>query len=220
MVAAAPTDEERSTDHAPLPLGMIGRMHAMSYQLRPAMLEEVPALGELIALSARTLCAEDYTAEQIEGALQGAFGVDSELIRDGSYYVVERDGQLAACGGWSRRATLFGGDAQAGRSSQLLDPATQPARIRAFFVHPQHARAGLGRMLLDHCTSEARRYGFRALELMATRTGVKLYSRCGFTAGEPGEYWLSDSLSIEFVPMYKSLAKHVEDGSAVQHARS
>ena len=177
----------------------------MSYELRLARLEDTPVLSELIALSARSLCSPDYTNEQIEAALEGAFGVDSELIRDGTYFVIQRDGQPVACGGWSRHATLFGGDAHTDRNSSLLDPATQPAKIRAFFVHPAHARAGLGRMLLDRCTAEAQRQGFRALELMATLTGVKLYARCGFRAGKLDHYRSPSGVVIVFVPMHKSL---------------
>jgi GNAT superfamily N-acetyltransferase len=181
----------------------------MSYRLRLARLDERGQLEELIALSARTLCAFDYSAEQIEGALTGAFGVDTELVRDGTFFVVEHGEQLAACGGWSRRATLFGGDARADRDSTLLDPRTQPARIRAFFVHPAHARAGLGRMLLDRCTREALARGFTSLELMATLTGQRLYSKCGFEPLEPIDHPLSADLSIRFVPMRKRIGAGV-----------
>jgi GNAT superfamily N-acetyltransferase len=180
-------------------------MTSTTYHLRPARLEERETLQALIALSARTLCAADYAPEQIDAALQGAFGVDTELVRDGTYFAVEHQGQVVASGGWSRRATLFGGDTGAERDSTLLDPATQPAKIRAFFVHPAHARAGLGRMLMDHCEAQARRHGFRRLELMATLTGQRLYARCGFRPDAAIQYELRPGLSIEFVPMHKAL---------------
>ena len=173
----------------------------MTYHLRPARLDDCAALEALIALSARSLCAPDYTPEQIEGALRGAFGLDTELVRDGTYFVVDHDGRVVACGGWSRRATLFGSDARGGRDSSLLDPRTQPAKVRAFFVHPDHARKGLGRMLLDRCVTEARSHGFRQIELMATLTGQKLYAKCGFIADASEPYEVSPGVTIEFVPM-------------------
>lgn len=155
--------------------------------------------------SARGLGVPDYTPEQIEAALQGAFGVDTELIRDGTYFVIECDAKIVACGGWSRRGTLFGGDAHAERSSRLLDPRSEAARIRAFFVDPDYARHGLGRMLLDHCTAAAQADGFSSLELMATLPGQKLYSQCGFVAQGTEKYELTPSISIDFVPMRKEL---------------
>ncbi len=173
----------------------------MTYHLRPARLDDCAALEALIALSARSLCAPDYTPEQIEGALRGAFGLDTELVRDGTYFVVDHDGRVVACGGWSRRATLFGSDARGGRDSSLLDPRTQPAKVRAFFVHPDHARKGLGRILLDRCVTEARSHRFRQVDLMATLTGQKLYAKCGFIADASEQYEVSPGVTIEFVPM-------------------
>ena len=128
--------------------------------LRPATLADVPALERLIAASARELCRDDYTAAQIDAAIGTAWGVDRELIRDETYFVVEADGAIVACGGWSKRRTLFGGDAQPGRQSEVLDPACDAARIRAFFVHPEWARRGLGVALLERCEAEARARGF------------------------------------------------------------
>jgi GNAT superfamily N-acetyltransferase len=135
--------------------------------------------------------------------------VDTQLIEDGTYFVVEHDARVVACGGWSRRATLFGGDTGVERDASLLDPRTQPAKVRAFFVHPDHARAGLGRMIMDRCEAEARQAGFRTLELMATLTGRKLYSKCGFLPRGPVDYPLGPGLSITFVPMTKSLEGQV-----------
>jgi GNAT superfamily N-acetyltransferase len=152
----------------------------VSYLLRKATLADVPQLAELIAASARGLSADDYSAAQVEAALDGAFGVDTELIHDGSYFVAGAAQELVGCGGWSRRSTLFGGDKQPGRRSALLDPARDAARIRAFFVRPAWARQGIGRALLERCEQEARAHGFRAIELMATLPGERLYDRFGY----------------------------------------
>jgi GNAT superfamily N-acetyltransferase len=168
-------------------------------------MDECEELAGLIARSARVLCADDYTPRQIDAALEGVFGVDTELVRDGTYFVVEDEGRIVACGGWSRRGTLFGGDAHATRDSRLLDPESEPAKVRAFFVDPAHARGGLGRMLLAACERAAREHGFRSLELMATLTGQKLYAKCGFVPGEPTRYEMRPELSLEVVPMRKEL---------------
>ena len=180
-------------------------MSRMSYQLRKATLHDLPILEKLIALSARTLGVQDYTAEQIEAALRGAFGVDTELILDGTYLVAECEGEIVGCGGWSRRRTLFGGDKSATRDSGLLDPRTEAAKIRAFFIHPEHARRGIGRALLERCEAEALAHGFSRCELMATLPGVRLYAASGYRAGDPIQYELRPGLTIEFVPMNKSI---------------
>ena len=151
--------------------------------LRKATLADVPALNALIARSARGLSAADYRTAQIEGALRGAFGVDTQLLADGTYFVVEDAGQLVGCGGWSFRATLFGGDGRAGRDASTLDPKTQAAKIRAFFVDPGSARRGIGSLLLDRCEREARAHGYARVELMATLPGVKLYAARGYLGG-------------------------------------
>jgi GNAT superfamily N-acetyltransferase len=174
--------------------------------LRVATLADAPALEPLIAASARALCRTDYSEAQIEAALRGAFGVDSELIRDGTYLAAEAAREIVACGGWSRRATLFGGDAQAGRRPELLDPARDAARIRAFFVRPDFARRGLGRAILERCEAEARAHGFRAAELMATLTGWRLYRALGYRGDARQEFTLPGGVAIEFVPMRKELA--------------
>jgi GNAT superfamily N-acetyltransferase len=172
--------------------------------LRRATLDDIPALDSLIARSIRTLGVGDYTDAQIERALAGAFGVDTQLIRDGTYFAVEADGQLAACGGWSKRRTLFGSDARSGRDVQELDPRADAAKIRAFFVLPDYARRGIGRMLLDQCETAARAEGFTRFELMATLPGVRLYAACGYVASDSIQHPLGDGLTIEFVPMSKA----------------
>ena len=176
----------------------------MSYRLRKAALADQPVLNELIARSIRELGAGDYSREQIDAALRGAFGVDTALIRDGTYFVAVTETEtVVACGGWSRRRTLFGSDARTDRDENLLDPRADAARIRAFFVDPAHARRGLGRALLERCEAEAMQAGFRVLELMATLPGVRLYEKFGYQAGKDVTYPLPDGLTIRFVPMTK-----------------
>jgi GNAT superfamily N-acetyltransferase len=176
----------------------------MPYLLRQATHQDRPALQELIERSARGLGANDYRPEQIEGALRGAFGVDTQLIDDGTYFVVVCDEQLVGCGGWSRRRTLFGGDAHTHRDAQELDPHADAAKIRAFFVDPGHARRGIGTMLLERCESEARAHGFTRFELMGTLPGVRLYEASGYVGTERVHYPVAPGVTIEFVPMRKS----------------
>jgi GNAT superfamily N-acetyltransferase len=177
----------------------------MTLDLRKAVFVDIPALNALIARSARALSTEDYRAAQVEGALRGAFGVDTQLLADETYFVVEDGGQIVGCGGWSFRSTLFGGDARDGRDSSTLDPATQPAKIRAFFVDPDHARRGIGSLLLEHCEREALRRGFTRVELMATLPGVKLYAARGYVGSAQVEFDVGAGEIIEFIPMSKSL---------------
>lgn len=176
-----------------------------AFSLRKATLADRPALETLIADSARGLSRGDYTDAQVEAALTGAFGVDSELIRDGTYFVAESDGRIVGCGGWSRRRTLFGGDAQPGRRSDPLDPAREAARVRAFFVRPENARSGIGRAILDRCETEAREHGFRSAELLATLPGERFYRALGYSGSERVSYRLTDEATIDFVPMRRDL---------------
>jgi GNAT superfamily N-acetyltransferase len=172
-------------------------------RIRKATLADVPSIRSLIATSARTLGAGDYTARQIEAALLGVWGVDTELIRDRTYFVGDVEDELVLCGGWSRRATLFGGDAYDQRESRLLDPQRDAARIRAFFVHPNWARLGLGSRLLALCEGEARAAGFLVTELVATLPGQRLYARHGYVATGRRSDALPGGLNIESVPMRK-----------------
>lgn len=183
----------------------------IDYYLRLATPADEPALRELVARSIRALGARDYTPEQIDAALTGAFGIDSALIRDGTYFVVVTEpGEIVGCGGWSRRRTLFGGDARADRDDAWLDPRFDPAKIRAFFIARGHARRGLGRMLLARSEAEAARAGFRAFELMATLPGKRLYEQCGYVAGSPIQHPLPGGLHIAFVPMQKQAAGTID----------
>lgn len=176
-----------------------------SISLREATFADVPDLQILIARSARGLSAADYRPAQVEGALRGAFGVDSQLLSDRTYFVAQEDQRIVGCGGWSFRSTLFGGDARLGRDSSQLDPRTQAAKIRAFFVDPTRARRGIGSLLLERCEREARAQGFSHVELMATLPGVKLYAARGYVAAQAVHYEVGLGESIEFIPMRKAL---------------
>ena len=179
----------------------------MDYALRKAKLQDRHDLEALIVRSARQLGAQDYTAEQTEGALRGAFGVDTQLIEDGTYFVVESEGRIVGCGGWSRRRTLFGGDRHTERSVAELDPRTEAGKIRAFFVDPEHARKGIGTAILRQCETDARSFGFSRLELMSTLPGARLYKQHGYLPGAPINYELAPGLTIEFIPMSKTLCR-------------
>jgi len=173
--------------------------------IRKANIEEREAIQQLIAESARLLSREHYSDAQIEAAIITVFGVDTDLIDDGTYFVAEIERQLAGCGGWSKRKTLFGGDQYMSRDAGYLDPQSEPARIRAFFIHPDHARKGIARAILSRCEDEARAQGFRALELMATLPGIEFYKSCGFV--ETGDFALdlTDTVKLELVPMRKQI---------------
>ena len=175
-------------------------------EIRRAALTEIPALNALILTSATELSRGYYTPAQIQSLITHVFGVDTQLLTDGTYYVIERTGRLAACGGWSGRRTLFGGDQAKGSSDPVLDPATEPARIRAFFVHPAHARQGLGRKLLLHCEAAAREAGFHRVELMATLPGEPLYRALGYHPLESVIHALPDGQQVDFVRMGRVLA--------------
>jgi N-acetylglutamate synthase-like GNAT family acetyltransferase len=173
--------------------------------IRKATLADVDAIEALIATSARALGITDYTPEQIEAALLGAWGVDTEIIRDGTYFVGVEQDELILCGGWSRRATSFGGDAYAKRESRLLDPERESARIRAFFVHPRVARRGLASQLLALCEREAKAAGFGGVELVSTLPGEPFYTKHGYVPTGRTSYPLPGGRSIDFVPMHRAL---------------
>jgi|ERR1044071_3429334 GNAT superfamily N-acetyltransferase len=177
----------------------------MDYMIRKATLDDREAIEHLIVESARNLSLDDYSEQQIEAAILTVFGVDTDLIVDGTYFVAESYGTLIGCGGWSKRKTLFGGDRFASRDSSELDPKTEAAKIRAFFVHPECARKGIGKAILATCETEARACGFRSIELMATLPGIRLYRACGYEGDERVEYEIGDGVRIEFVPMRKEL---------------
>lgn len=177
----------------------------MDYIIRKARLEDRAAIEQLIEASARGLSREDYSDRQIEAAIATVFGVDTSLILDGTYFVAHHEGELLGCGGWSKRRTLFGGDQFTARDSSELDPDTEPAKIRALFIHPTWARKGIARAILSRCESEAKACGFRSLELMATLPGVKLYQASGYKGTERVEYEMRDGVKLKLVPMRKEL---------------
>jgi len=174
-------------------------------ELRSARADDIPAMETLIARSGVELSAGFYSAEQAQAITRHVFGVDTQLVADQTYFLIEDQGMLVACGGWSKRATLFGADRTKQGADPLLDPATQPARIRAFFVHPDAARRGLGRMLLNHCSEAAAAGGFGRLELAATLPGVPLYRACGFSDIEAFEIELPGPVKVGLVRMGKQI---------------
>lgn len=173
--------------------------------LRTATAADVPALRTLIDASARALSVGYYSAAQIEAAVRHVFGVDSQLIRDATYFVIEHEGQLIAAGGWSARRTLYGGDQAKSADDPPLDPATDAARIRAFFVHPDWTRRGLARRLYTECARAAWLAGFRRFELVSTRPGEPLYTALGFTPVERVTQSLPGDVTIEFTHMARPI---------------
>lgn len=175
-------------------------------RVRRAAMADVPELRQVIERSVRGLQAREYSPQQIERALQSVYGVDTRLIADGTYFAAEADtGAIAGCGGWSRRRTLFGGDQYQGREDELLDPAQEAAKIRAFFVLPEWARQGVGSMILEACEAAAKAAGFRKLEMGATLSGVPFYEAKGYVALENVAVPLGDGVSLPIVRMGKSL---------------
>lgn len=211
----------------------------MPFHLRQATPQDIPHLRELIESSVRHLQAHDYTPTQIEGALQSVYGVDTQLIADGTYFAVVREEEVRkeearegvrkeadpaapsprvtsheslitapariACGGWSKRKTLYGGDQYAQREDSLLDPARDAAKIRAFFVHPQYARRGIGTLILAACENAARAAGFTRLEMGATLSGVAFYRAKGYAALENLQVPLSNGEMLPIVRMAKEI---------------
>jgi GNAT superfamily N-acetyltransferase len=182
------------------------------FHLRAAVADDIPVLRRLIDASVRGLQARDYTPAQLEAALKTVYGVDTQLITDGTYFAVESASEvpsgaahtvIVGCGGWSKRKTLFGGDVWTEREDTLLDPRKDAAKIRAFFVHPDWARHGIGGMILKACESAARSAGFTRLEMGATLTGVPFYLRKGYNALETLEVPLADGLTLPIVRMAK-----------------
>ena len=172
--------------------------------MRVAAPEDIPAMTALIERSAWGLSIKYYEPEQVEAALKGAWGVDTQLVKDGTYFVCARGETMVGCGGWSYRETLFGADAYADRDPRILDPKTEAAKIRAFFVDPDHARLGAGKAILRHCEDAARREGYSRFELMATLSGVDFYRRHGYRGETRRTFPLPGGVDIDFIPMQKS----------------
>jgi GNAT superfamily N-acetyltransferase len=193
-------------------------MKPANIHLRLAVPEDVPVLRALIEASVRRLQAQDYTPAQIEGALKTVFGVDSQLIADGTYIVAEAESpalettgrrnsetglMIVGCGGWSKRKTLYGSDHWTGREDALLDPLRDAAKIRAFFIHPDWARRGVGSMILKACEDAARSAGFTRFEMGATLTGAKLFGAKGYVAVKPISVPLVNGESLPVIHMEK-----------------
>jgi GNAT superfamily N-acetyltransferase len=181
---------------------------AANFTVRLATNEHIPILHALIESSVRILQAGDYTPAQIEGALGTVLGLDTQLIADQTYYVIETvapsgETVIAACGGWSKRKTLFGSDHAAVREPEFLNPAVDAAKIRAFFVHPDWARRGLGTLLLETCENAAKSAGFTRFEMGSTLTGVALYKLRGYHVVEPISVPLHNGESLPVVRMVK-----------------
>jgi N-acetylglutamate synthase-like GNAT family acetyltransferase len=180
-------------------------MSSESWQTRLAREEDIPVLEKLIEASVRQLLPEHYSAEVLEASLGPAFGVDRQLIRDGTYFVIEDHGTIVSCGGWSRRETLYGGDHHRSPDQPLLDPKRDSARIRAFFVHPGWVRRGLGRAMLAASEAAARAAGFQRVVLVGTLAGEKLYAAHGYTVEERYDAKLGEGLLLPVVRMSKAL---------------
>lgn len=177
----------------------------MNFNIRIATLSDKQAIELLISNSVNQLAVNDYTQEQIDIALKSAWGVDTQLIYDKTYYVVETQNQLVGAGGWSFRKTLFGNNNEPNRNPEELNPKKDCAKIRAFFVEPQYARKGIGSLIMQHCEKQAIKAGFKCLELMSTLPGKPLYEHHGFTAKTAINYQLNETMKIEFIPMFKQL---------------
>ena len=173
-------------------------------RLRSATADDVPALSALIERSVRLLSVSVYSPAQIDAALTHVLGVDSQLLADGTYYVIDGGNRIVAAGGWSARQTLFGGDQLKADDDVAID-VTMPARIRAFFVDPDWTRRGLARQLYDACDAAARARGFQRFELMATLPGVPLYRALGFMDLEHVDVPMPDGLVLPCLRMGRAL---------------
>ena len=181
-----------------------------AFPVRLATSADVPTLHALIESSVRILQANDYTPKQIEGALGTVLGLDTQLIDDQTYFVAETETSantkaIVACGGWSKRKTLFGSDHATVREPEFLDPASDAAKIRAIFVHPDWARRGLGTLLLETCENAAKAAGFTRFEMGSTLTGVPLYKLRGYRVLEPISVPLRNGESLPVIRMVKSM---------------
>jgi GNAT superfamily N-acetyltransferase len=175
----------------------------MPVTIRLATFDDIPALNKMIALSVRGLSRDYYTPNQIESAIKYVFGVDTQLVTDGTYYVAELENTIVGCGGWSKRNTLYGGDQHKEIEDPLLDPKLDAARIRAFFVHPAYARQGIGRHIINVCETAAKSNGFSSFELGATLPGVPLYTATGYQTIERIDAHLPDGELLGIVKMIK-----------------
>jgi GNAT superfamily N-acetyltransferase len=175
------------------------------HAIRLATRGDAEAIDRLMKQSIREIFPQFYDEQQTASAMRYISEVDPMLIDDGTYFVIEEDGELVACGGWSRRDKLYTGSGSGATDARLLDPRTEAARVRAMFVRPDRARRGLGTLTLQACEAAARREGFRTLALMATLPGLQLYERYGFTTTRPTTIPLPDGVTIGGAEMHKSI---------------
>lgn len=174
--------------------------------IRTATAADLPAIQEVMRASMAALGRDFYDEVQTASAVRFIAVADPEIVADGTYFVVEDDGEIVACGGWSRRRKLFTGTSAQATAEGWLDPATEPARIRAMFVKPGHARRGIGRMIIDRAEAEAREAGFSTCELMATLPGVPLYLACGYERSEDVTIELPDGVRLQCVRMTRRVS--------------
>jgi GNAT superfamily N-acetyltransferase len=176
----------------------------MSFTHRLAGQADLPQLSSLMERAIRELLRPVLSPAQVEASFS-IMGLDTQLIEDGTYFVVEDESRIAGCGGWSRRATLFGGDHSAGRDARLVDPASEPARVRAMYTSPDFTRLGVGRLVLSLCEEAAAREGFREVELAATMGGLPLYRACGYREIETMDVPTPSGVTVPIVRMGKRI---------------
>lgn len=196
----------RSTGTVMLRKGEFMGFEKLLHRVRLANEADIPELEALIQRSVHELQTPYYSRAQMDAAEGAVFGVDRQLIDDGTFFVVEDAGTLIGCGGWSRRLAVFGGDRHRASESALIDPRTDPARIRAFFVHPDWARLGVGTALLQTCEQAIRNAGFDRITMVATLAGEPLYARFGYAVDERYDVPLRDGLTLPVIRMSKQLA--------------
>ena len=189
------TAERSATDSA---------MNGSEPMVRLARRDDIPQIRALMDLAISRLLPAFLSPEAVEASFE-LMGLDTQLIEDASYYLVEVDGRLAGCGGWSRRATLFGGDHTGGRDAAFVDPATEPARIRAMYTHPDFTRRGIGRLVLEVCEAAAAQAGFTRCQLAATLGGEPLYRACGYEPIEAFEGVSDAGVKVPLLRMGKPL---------------
>ena len=177
----------------------------MRFTVRKAVAADIPAIERVMRESLIGISIQTYDQRQVESALKFIAHLDRDLIDDGTYFVAEDAGEIVACGGWSRRSRLYAGSGSQAGDARLLDPRSEPARIRAMFVDPRWARRGIGREILNECEREAARAGFRKLELMAMLSGEAMYLACGYRPIENVPAKLEDDTPFPLTRMEKTL---------------
>jgi GNAT superfamily N-acetyltransferase len=177
----------------------------MRLTLRKAVMDDIAAIERVMRESLTGLGPRTYNERQIASSLEHVAHIDRHLIADGTYFVAIDHGVIVGCGGWSRRGKLYAGSAAQGDEDRFLDPATEPARVRAMFVLPSHARQGIGRAILDRCEEEARAAAFKSVELMAMLSGKEMYSACGYEPVEDVAPPLADGTPLPLTRMRKKL---------------